>query len=318
MTKSKPVIQVAVGIIRNSSGQFLIAKRPEHSLGAGYWEFPGGKIEKGEEVVAALRRELLEEIGITVTDCSPLLKITYEYPERKVILNAWTVEEFTGEASSLEGQEIRWVDPMQLNQMNMLPANRSIVVAAQLPETYLITPQYTNEESFIKRLQQVLQSGIQMVQLRAKSLTTNEYIRLAHKVSKLCRSYGVALLLNHSDLDALNEVDADGVHLRSEQVLQLEKRPLPTSKKVSASCHDLEQLRRAEQLNIDFVVIGPVLEKHCSLGKPLGWTGFAKLVAAANIPVYALGGMNSVDVETAKSFGAHGIAAIRSLWNLSA
>lgn len=124
-------IQVAVGIVTNTKGQFLIAKRPAHWLGGGFWEFPGGKLELNEDSRSALCRELLEEVGIVVKECVHLLNISYTYPEREVSLDAWRVESYSGEAAGLEGQEISWQDLASLNDINMLPANQSIIKALQ-------------------------------------------------------------------------------------------------------------------------------------------------------------------------------------------
>lgn len=122
-------IDVSVGIVANSQGQLLVAKRPAHWMGGGCWEFPGGKIEPGEDAKTALKRELLEEVGIIVHDCTPLINFEYAYPERKVRLNAWLVNSYSGTAVGLEGQEICWCYPSNLETLNMLPANRAIVIA---------------------------------------------------------------------------------------------------------------------------------------------------------------------------------------------
>lgn len=128
----KPSIEVAVGVISNNLTQVLIAKRPHHWMGGGFWEFPGGKLEPGESAQHALKREVLEEVGLKVQEGTALIKLEYEYPERFVILNAWWVNDYLGDAEGLEGQEVRWVLPFELNTINMLPANRSIVLATQV------------------------------------------------------------------------------------------------------------------------------------------------------------------------------------------
>lgn len=124
-------IHVAVGIITNAQGLVLIAKRPDHWLGGGFWEFPGGKLEPNEESGHALKRELLEEIGIVVGQCSPLMTTTHHYPERTVILHAWKVSSYEGIPAGMEGQEIAWCEPDKLNAVNMLPANHAIVLAIE-------------------------------------------------------------------------------------------------------------------------------------------------------------------------------------------
>lgn len=127
----RTTIQVAIGIVSNPQKQLLIAKRPDHWIGAGFWEFPGGKIETDEDSRAALKRELLEEVGIFVEDCSPLININYDYPERTVVLHAWLVHRYVGEPKGLEGQEIAWCEPADLDKINMLPANRAVLELLQ-------------------------------------------------------------------------------------------------------------------------------------------------------------------------------------------
>ncbi len=309
-------IQVAVGIVANGQGQLLIAKRPEHWLGGGFWEFPGGKIEKNEDSFTALRRELLEEVGIIADQCTPLIKLSYTYPERRVILHAWRVQSYFGKACGLEGQEICWCYPHSLNNINMLPANRAIVVAVQLPETYLITPDCLNEDYFLNHLESLLQKKtIRMMQLRSKNLLQDDYINLARKVIALCHQFEATLLLNTENIGLVDDLNADGIHLRTTQLLSLNQRPLPSNKWVSASCHNTDELFKAEELELDFVTISPI---HQSLKSPvsLGWKGFDQLVSTANIPVFAQGGMTQEDIVTIKNQGGQGIAAIRGLWDL--
>jgi 8-oxo-dGTP diphosphatase len=102
-------LHVAVGIIYNQQQQILVAKRPEHTDQGGLWEFPGGKIEIGETVRQALVRELQEEIGIDVVTASPLIAVTHDYGDKRVLLDVWQVTEFSGIARGNEGQIVRWV-----------------------------------------------------------------------------------------------------------------------------------------------------------------------------------------------------------------
>jgi 8-oxo-dGTP diphosphatase len=310
----RTTIQVAIGIIANAEGKLLVAKRPKHWLGGGLWEFPGGKLEANENSEAALRRELLEEIGIVVGECSPLIHITYDYPERTVVFHAWNVHSFSGQAAGLEGQEIRWQHPSALNQLKMLPANRAIVVAMQLPDKYLITPECTNEKIFLKELKQVLIAHrIKLVQLRSKQLTASEYLSLAKAALSICQDNEAKLMLNTNELAILNDIDADGIHLRSEQLHKLVARPLAKDKWVCCSCHNREEIQKAEAIDSDFVVISPV-NSSPNKSVSLGWESFAELVESANIPAYALGGMKKMDLPLAKKLGAQGISGITEFW----
>ena len=104
-------VHVAVGVIFNSQqNQILIAKRPEHLHQGGLWEFPGGKVSAGESVDQALKRELFEELGITVIRARPLMMVQHDYSDKQVFLDIWTVTQFSGNAQGAEGQQIKWVD----------------------------------------------------------------------------------------------------------------------------------------------------------------------------------------------------------------
>ena len=113
---SNTSIHVAVGVIfdNQQSDQILIAKRPQHLHQGGLWEFPGGKVAAGETVDQALKRELFEELGITVTQSHPLMQVEHNYSDKQVFLDIWTVAQYSGEARGLEGQECRWVAMQQL------------------------------------------------------------------------------------------------------------------------------------------------------------------------------------------------------------
>lgn len=301
-------IDVAVGIVANSCGQLLIAKRPLHWMGGGFWEFPGGKIEPEEDSETALKRELLEEVGIVVEKCTPLINFSYTYPERTIRLNAWMVESYSGHAQGLEGQEICWCLPSGLRDVNMLPANHAIVIATQLPDTYLITPECQKSDEFLLHLEQVLaRTNIKLVQLRSKQLALKDYIKLAVETSLICRNYDAALMLNNNDLSIVNDVDCDGIHLQSKQLMELKQRPTINAKWLSASCHSIAEVQQAERIGVDFITISSV--------NNIGWKHFAELVTISNLPVYALGGMSVEDIAKAKKLGAQGIAAIKSLWD---
>jgi 8-oxo-dGTP diphosphatase len=89
--------------------QLLIARRPDHLHQGGLWEFPGGKVETGEQPRQALVRELKEELDIQVTACEPFMQVSHDYTDKQVLLDIWRVTAFEGEARGMEGQDCRWV-----------------------------------------------------------------------------------------------------------------------------------------------------------------------------------------------------------------
>ncbi len=120
-------IHVAVGIILNAEGQVLLAKRPDHLHQGGKWEFPGGKVELDETVSQALIRELKEEIALDVESSEPFMALSYDYPDKQVLLDIHTVTQFSGNAQGLEGQLIAWVDKSELANYDFPDANKPIL-----------------------------------------------------------------------------------------------------------------------------------------------------------------------------------------------
>jgi 8-oxo-dGTP diphosphatase len=125
----KTPTRVAVGVVFNAENKILVALRPLDKLQGGLWEFPGGKIEPNETAEEALARELLEEVGITITTAKPLLHCEHHYHEHHVYLEVFEVRSFEGIAYGKEGQKIDWVTPKKLLELPLLSANHPIVEA---------------------------------------------------------------------------------------------------------------------------------------------------------------------------------------------
>src|SRR5579863_10083257 len=107
-------IQVVAAVLRDRIGRVLIAERPAGKPLAGYWEFPGGKLERDEPEVEALKRELREELGIEVQAAYRLLGFSHLYPERRVHLRVWRVTRYVGIPTAHEGQKLAWHTPVSL------------------------------------------------------------------------------------------------------------------------------------------------------------------------------------------------------------
>lgn len=301
-------LQVAVGVVKNPAGKILISLRHADLHQGGLWEFPGGKIEEFETAEQALARELKEEINIALTAATPLITVKHQYPDRLVQLNVFLVEQFSGEAKSLEGQPFKWVTPAELEHYAFPAANRPIIAAARLPHHYAILDD-ADEALLLTNLQKLLNRGVKLIQARLKNLPPAAAAKFIEQAYPLCQQQQAVLLMN-SAVECSAEVD--GIHLTSNHLMALTTRP-ENSKWLAASCHNLEQLQHAQKIGVDFVVLAPVLATQTHPGvASLGWEQFAELVAQVNLPVYALGGMTESSLSKAQQIGGQGIAAIRA------
>ena len=306
----RPTLAVAVGILCRNDGWLLFASRPADKPWPGYWEFPGGKIEAGESPRHALDRELEEELGIRVTDATPWIVLQHDYPKTRVTLHCFRVTGWQGDPHPREGQQLSWQNPAAVTQTPLLPANHRLLRAWQLPEVLGITHAQGAPQTFLPQLERALAGGLKFVLIREKSL--DDPAGFAAAVIQAAHRHG-ALASVHGDAGLALRSGADGVHLSAEQLMQCPARPeLP---RVGASCHNAEELDRAERLGCDYALLSPVLPTASHPGaQGMGWDGFARLAAGRALPVYALGGMTAELLQTARTHGAHGIALLRGAW----
>ncbi len=309
------IVHVVAGVLRDPQNRILLAERPPGKHLSGLWEFPGGKCEPGELPEVALKRELLEEIGVIADQLTPLIRIPWIYPTKRIVLAVYCVDAYHGEPYGREGQNLRWQTLADLNIADMPAADRPVIHALKLPPHYVITPEpVSNDESFLASVERVLARGERLLQLRDKALPRDQLRALASQVSKLCLSAGTELLIN-ADIELAQELHLSGVHLTSAQLRSLKQRPLPANQWVAASCHNQEELELAHALDVDFITLSPVnpTPSHPQL-PALGWDAFSQLCDLARVPVYALGGVNKIDWQQARNHGAQGVAGIRSFW----
>jgi len=310
-------LHVVAAALSDEAGRLLIARRPWHTHQGGKWEFPGGKVERGEAPLDALARELDEELGVRPLACEPLITVLHDYPDKRVRLEVWRIRGFEGSASGLEGQEVRWVAQSELDAFEFPGANLPVITALNLPDRYLITPDPgPDTAAFLRALQRAMERGVSLVQFRATNLDGDDYTDLAPQVLDICRSAGAKLMLNADPQRAL-ALGADGVHLNGIRLRALRNRPLPRGFLVGASCHHPGELRLANSCGVDFAVLSPVKETPSHSGaRHLGWRTFRDYCLRARMPVYALGGVGENDIPRARACGGQGIAAIRGLWGI--
>ena len=309
------VIEVAAAVILRADGsEFLLAQRPGDKVYAGYWEFPGGKVEPGETVRMALVRELREELGISVSACSPWLTRVFTYPHATVRLNFWRVTAWTGEigiSAPLEHAAVDWQKCGKTACVTpILPANAPVLKALALPTTMAITMgESEGVERQLERLEEALDRGLRLIQVRDKGWPVAQRLWFAEAVRRIAGQRGALVLIN-DDEDIARRVGADGLHLSAARLAACMQRP--DLDWVGASCHSADELRRAAELGLDYALLGPVLPtpSHPE-ATGLGWTGFARLIAGSPLPVFALGGMRNEMLAAAQEQGAHGIALLR-------
>ena len=309
------IVEVAAAVMLRADGrEFLLAQRPEGKVYAGYWEFPGGKLEVGETVREALIRELQEELGITVTACSPWLTRVFTYPHATVRLHFWRVTDWDGEIGITAPLEHSAVDWLPIGQpatvAPILPANDPILKALSLPTMMAITnAEVEGTERQLERLEEALQSGLRLIQVRDKGWPPAQRLWFAETVRRLAHSHGALVMIN-DDADIARRIGADGLHLSSTALARMNERP--DFAWVGASCHSADEIAKAGELGLDYALLGPVLPTPTHPDAPgIGWAEFSTRIAGNTLPVFALGGMKPEMLAAAQQCGAHGIAPMR-------
>lgn len=319
------VTEAAVGVIQRDNGMVLLGERPAGKPWASYWEFPGGKIEFNETPVQALKRELQEELGITVTRCYPWLTRTYSYEAKydamgvlessakTVKLHFFIVTEWIGDPVGLENQLTSWQNPEKVNVGPMLPANAPILTGLSLSPIYAITNlKELGMPLFFERLKIALENGLMMIQVRESQLSPQELRLFSEHVIELAAPFEAKIFIN-SDINIAQQLDASGVHLSSQKLMQMQAKP--DGMLCGASCHNPAELSHAAALGLDYVMLSPVQATLSHLdAQPLGWDKFNQLINGYSLPVFALGGMRMEYLHTARQNGAHGVAMQRAVW----
>ena len=310
----KKIVDVAAAVIFRDDGSFLLGRRPPGSIYAGYWEFPGGKVEAGETPRLALSRELHEELGIDVEAAYPWIVREFIYEHAHVRLHFFRVLRWSGELRDLQHDALAWQSANRVEVTPLLPANAPVLAALALPDFYAIShAAEIGVEAQLAALSRALDQGLRLVQLRDGKLAVAQRSAFAHAAVELCHQVEARVLIN-GDATLATDSGADGIHLSAVQLMSLQSRPaFPL---VGASCHDRAELAQAARLGLDFAVLGAVKETVSHPTRPgLGWTVLADMLAGCPLPVYAIGGLVRDDLPQAWSAGAHGIAAIRAAWS---
>lgn len=334
---TEKITEVAVAVLLRADGSFLLSSRPEGKPYSGYWEFPGGKLEAGESVEQALKRELNEELGIQITQAQPWFSYLMRYTHATVRLYTWRVRAWRGTLRGLEGQQFIFQQLHQLaTQLDVaptLPGCVPLFKALQLPERYAVTAGDSLLSGVYRLLSKIelhLNVAPLLLQIREPAMShtalaefTQTIIQFRNRHNALAYSpHKLQVLLNVGKVEGIalaQQLGCDGVQLQSAflaTATQSAANLRDSFSLIGASVHDVAELALAGEYQCDFAVLGHVLKTPSHPQQPsLGWAGFAKIVEDAPIPVYAIGGLEMDDLNTAQNFGAHGVAMIRAAWN---
>lgn len=305
--------RVAAAVVVRADGRVLLAQRPAGKAYAGYWEFPGGKLEMDETPRQALDRELREELGIVVREAYPWIVRRFEYAHAHVELHFFRVQAWEGEPHPHENQAFAWQRLETIEVGPMLPANAPVLAALRLPSAYGITmASEIGIDAQIAQSEIALNRGLKLLQVREPGLPAASRARLAQALRTLAASQGAQVLLNGSAEEARG-LGLAGVHWPARVLLAARDRPADLL--VGASCHNTTELTQAAKLGVDFVVLGPVAATPTHPeAQALGWTRWAELAARQPMPIYALGGLTHDELKLAWQAGAQGVALRRGAW----
>lgn len=350
---SAALVDVAVGVVMRADGCVLLGQRLSGKAYCGWWEFPGGKFEAGEDAAQALARELQEEIGIRVIESLPWVVREHVYGHAHVRLHFRRVLRWEGEPHSAEGQALAWQPASAIGVGPLLPASLAPIQWLGLPGCYALShASGLGTAAWLARLDAWIaaagRSGGQpfspgMLLLREPGMDEAAFALLFEEVLARLRGTGIRLLISSRHPSAFarraGAETGGGIHLTGADMRAVAQAapvaaagaaasPLPASGLARAedwrapypwlavSCHSAADLQLAGRIGADFAVCGPVsaTPSHPE-ATGSGWAGFAAMIADTPIPVYALGGLGPASLAEALAAGAQGIAMQRAVWN---
>ena len=305
----RPVVDVAVGVLRAPDGRVLLTERKPGKDAAGFWELPGGQVDPGESPAEAAQRELLEEVGVRAHELAPWRVYEHDFPAKRVRLHWFHVRRWSGEPNGREGQRVAWVDPARPTVGPLLPSNELAFATLALPD--LVAVARVNRgpggpDALLARIPSLVADGLGLLILRAPEHAPAQRVQLTRRLRHLRRGTGLRLLLSGTALEA-RQAGACGLHSTAAALAGLIERP--PARLWAVSAHNARDLERATALGADVALVSPVLPTASHpADQPLGWDGLRALVAASPLPIYAQGGLGPADIGAARDAGALGVA----------
>jgi 8-oxo-dGTP diphosphatase len=291
----RAAIDVAVAVVRMTGGHVLMAERTARQVAAGFWELPGGKIEPGETPGQAAARELLEETGLTAGALQPLMTYDHAFPTKRVRLHIFHAPVWHGRPTGREGQRLAWTDPASPAVAPILPSNDRVLTALGLPYRMEIIDLAASAP--LAQAHAALSAGARLLHLRGDRLAPDQRVAMARRICQLAHNTGARVLLAGSAQEAAR-AGATGLHSHAASLRTMMARP--PVRLWSVSCHDADDISRAEALGADLAVL------RSPVGGPRA-SAAVRLPRPARLPVYAEDGLDRTNPATPA--GAARIAA---------
>ena len=307
--------EIVLGVLKNKQNGVLVCQRKKSDSLGGLWELPGGKKKPGEVMIEALKRELKEELGISVFSARPLIRLDFLDEGRRFILNVFDVIKWIGTPTGKEGQKTFWAREDKLHDYSFPKFNPSINTAISLPSIISVTPPLEEFDEYIQEVVRIAKSGVDLIQIRPLVSNKDLLIKIGKSLSSRINLKKTTLMINCKQ----SEFDPKlfgGLHLNRLEASRCYYRPISKSQLLSTSCHNLKELAQAEKIGVDFVYMSPVKSSITHSDRPpLGWNTLKKFVRKSSVPVYALGGLSFNDIISAKWLGCQGIALKSAIWD---
>ncbi len=307
---ARDVVHVAVGVLVRPDGAVLLADRPDGKPYAGFWEFPGGKVEPGESIEQALARELGEELGVRVAASYPWTVIEHDYPHAYVRLHFRRVFEWTGTPHPAEGQRLVYLLPGTDAPAPLLPAAVPALRWIQLPTVSLASPgscaRAAQADAWIDA---AVARGVRQVVWHEPLLGTAALAEALRHACTRARAYGVRLLVDDRDRQRLAPssgtlADLEGCFLDADALRAARARP--PANWVGAGVRVTADLDLAAALGCDFAVLETGVPDTAASGPP--WQDIAALCRAPPLPVFVPVAAGAAALQQARRCGAHGLA----------
>lgn len=321
-------VEIAIGVLFKDH-RYCLSQRKKSQSFADKWEFPGGKVEQGESCRQALSREFEEELGVTTQNWQPLITIPWHYESVSVRLNVFLTDDFSGTAYGKESQNVSWFSLEELLKLDFPAANQGILTALQLHDQYFLDAKKNALADRITAIDTQLAKSNACYQLYLPEILSAQQSEQVQALLDKATEQGSAILLSgylahyeefsgfsgihlsFADLEANARFIAEftntsaGSHADSQT-----RQDKPSHRRwLLISVHNQQQLNKAKKYEPHILLLSPVkpTSAHPNL-TAMGWTGFADLVSEVCVPVYALGGIQSSDIDEAIAHGARGVA----------